>query len=82
MNKKYFVYILKSLKDASKSYIGFTANLERRLVEHNNKTQTYTKRYAPWGLETYVVFSDLSKAKAFERHLKSGSGKAFVNKHL
>jgi len=82
MKKKFFVYILKSLKDTSKSYIGFTRGIDRRLDEHNSGTQTYTKRYAPWQLETYFAFSCLEKALAFEKYLKSGSGKAFVNKHL
>ena len=32
--KKYFVYVLLSLKDG-KFYIGFTSDLNRRLKEHN-----------------------------------------------
>ena len=82
MSEKYFVYILKSLKDPSKTYIGFTKDIERRLAEHNNETQTYTKRYAPWKLHTYIVFSELKKALAFEKYLKSGSGKSFIIRHL
>ncbi len=82
MNQNFFVYILKSLKDPAKSYIGFTRNINRRIEEHNSGTQTYSKRYAPWKIETYVVFSDIRKALAFEKYLKAGSGKAFVNNHF
>ncbi len=82
MAKKFFVYILRSLKDPSKSYVGFTRNIERRTLEHNSETQTYTKRYAPWKLQTYVVFSNIDRAVAFEKYLKQGSGKSFINKHF
>jgi hypothetical protein len=36
----------------------------------------------PWKLVTYVAFSDIEKARAFERYLKSGSGHAFAKKRL
>jgi putative endonuclease len=32
--------------------------------------------------QTYVAFSDIEKARAFERYLKSGSGHAFAKKRL
>ena len=31
---------------------------------------------------TYVAFSDETKARTFERYLKSGSGHAFARKRL
>jgi len=79
---RYYVYILKSIKDSSKSYIGFTTDINRRLTEHNNKTQNYSKRYAPWEIKNYITFCDKEKAFKFEKYLKSGSGKAFLNKHF
>lgn len=42
----YYVYILKSSKDASK-YIGLTEDLKRRLKEHNNGNSTYTSAKQP-----------------------------------
>ena len=33
-------------------------------------------------LTTYLAFSDETKAVAFERYLKQGSGHAFANKRL
>ena len=33
-------------------------------------------------METYVAFSDLAKAVAFERYLKSGSGKEFSRRRF
>jgi predicted GIY-YIG superfamily endonuclease len=78
----WYVYILRSIKDPYKTYIGITENVERRLGEHNSNTQPHTKRYSPWRVETYVAFSDKDKAFVFEKYLKVGSGKAFLNKRL
>ncbi len=78
----FFVYILTSLQDPTKIYIGKTSNLEKRLSEHNRGESQYTKTYAPWKIETHVAFSDERSANAFEKYLKSGSGFAFLKKHL
>ncbi len=76
------VYILKSLKDPVKHYVGITHNLEKRLKEHNEELSYYTKRYAPWEVETYIVFRSKEAAESFERYLKAGSGQSFLVKRL
>jgi putative endonuclease len=63
----YIVYILKSLKETSKYYIGLTEDLDRRLNEHNSGITGYSKRYAPWQVETYVVFRNRLLAVEFEK---------------
>lgn len=73
------VYILRSHLNPSKTYTGITDNLEKRLKEHNEDKSYYTKRYAPWYVETYVVFNDRITAEAFEKYLKVGSGQAFFH---
>ena len=78
----YYVYILASTKVSTKVYIGMTTHLEQRLHEYNKGRSTYSQRYAPWQIRTHVVFSDKSKAQAFEAYLKSGSGFAFMKKRL
>ena len=35
-----------------------------------------------WRLKTYIAFSDEAQAIAFEKYLKSGSGRAFAKKRL
>lgn len=77
-----YVYILTSKKNPNKTYIGRTNNLKRRLNDHNNGTNSYSKQHAPWKLETYVALSDEKQAYAFERYLKAGSGFAFMKKRL
>ena len=79
----HFVYILKSQKDLSRFYVGFTHDLQRRIDQHNDPNEpTWTKRFMPWQLETYLVFKEEKIAKKFELYLKSHSGKAFLKNHL
>lgn len=37
----YYVYLIKSLKDPSKTYIGYTVDLEQRLEKHNSGGSIY-----------------------------------------
>lgn len=78
----YIVYILISLRDPQQHYVGITADLERRLGEHNRSTSGYSRRYAPWKVETYIVFKNEILARDFEKYLKAGSGHAFLKKRL
>lgn len=78
----HIVYILKTTKEPTKTYVGTTEDLEKRLNEHNANLSNYSKRYAPWYVETYVVFRNKELAESFERYLKEGSGQAFMTKRL
>ena len=79
----YYVYILKSQQDSKQFYVGYTTNLENRMEDHKNpKASAYTRQYAPWELETYIVFQDKELAQNFEIYLKSHSGRAFLRNHL
>ena len=78
----YFVYILKSSKN-NKLYKGFTTNLIDRLRRHNNyQTINFDIDNGPFELIWYCQFIDKYKALKFEKYLKSGSGRAFINKHF
>jgi len=78
----YYVYILKSIKDSKKIYVGYTTSLENRLDMHNHGKSAYTAKYKPWKLISYVALESESRAIAFEKYLKGGSGKAFAKNHL
>ena len=78
----YIVYILKTHKDPTKCYVGITEDLEKRLGEHNAGLSYYTKRHAPWYVETHIVFNNKELAESFEKYLKEGSGQAFMTKRL
>lgn len=36
----------------------------------------------PWRVVLSMTFEEATKAEAFERYLKSGSGRAFASRHL
>jgi putative endonuclease len=76
-----YVYILESL-DSEHFYVGIADDLRARLAKHNAGEVSHTSKYRPWRLRTYIAFSDEERAFAFERYLKSGSGRAFAEKHL
>lgn len=79
----YYVYLIKSLKNPSKTYIGYTSNVEERLDRHNSGGgPVYTQTHKPWELITYVAFNTEAKAIAFEKYIKVGSGHAFAKKKL
>jgi predicted GIY-YIG superfamily endonuclease len=71
-----YVYILQSLTDSERFYTGITGDLKARLSAHNSGTVIHTAKYRPWHIKTYVAFTDESRGLAFERYLKSGSGRA------
>ncbi|MDP2672172.1 MAG: GIY-YIG nuclease family protein [Candidatus Daviesbacteria bacterium] len=76
----WYVYIL-SCNDG-KTYVGCTDNLDTRLKKHRSGWVPATKSRLPIELVTYIVFKDKYKAYGFEKYLKSGSGRAFLKKHL
>lgn len=78
----HYVYILKSDKSPAKHYVGYTTNLEQRLSKHNSNQTVFSRRYAPWHIETYIGFNNKQLALSFERYLKKGSGHAFLRKRL
>jgi putative endonuclease len=62
--------------------VGSTENLEARLAAHNAGKVHHTSKHRPWHIETAVAFRDREKASAFERYLKSGSGREFARRHF
>jgi putative endonuclease len=79
----YHVYLLQSLQDPSKRYIGFTQRqLNDRLAEHNSGKSIHTNKHKPWKCVVHLAFENQEKAEAFERYLKHGSGHAFASKHF
>ena len=78
----WYVYILESLADAGRFYIGATSDMRARLRAHNAGRVLHTSKYAPWRIKTYVAFSDQDQAYRFERYLKTASGRAFAKKRL
>ena len=77
-----YVYILRSTTHPNETYVGLTDDLRARLAAHNEGRARHTAKFKPWTLVTYLGFSDQAKAVAFERYLKTASGRAFASKRL
>ena len=75
-------YILRSESYPDQTYIEFTRDLKQRLTTHNQGDSPHTAKFLPWRLEFYCAFPVEARAFAFERCLKSHSGKAFARKRL
>jgi predicted GIY-YIG superfamily endonuclease len=76
------VYVLRSLSNPNRHYVGVTTNVDRRLNEHNSGNSPHTNRFRPWRVQVTISFEEEPKADAFEAYLKSGSGRAFIKKHF
>jgi predicted GIY-YIG superfamily endonuclease len=79
---KRFVYVLKNSGSPPRYYTGLTSDVEARCAAHNAGCSVYTAKYRPWSVDVVIEFADERRAIAFERYLKSGSGGAFVRRHL
>ena len=77
-----YVYLLQSIPHPQQHYVGLTSDVDKRLAAHNAGQSTHTAQYRPWKIITYHAFVDEAKAAAFEKYLKSGSGRAFGQKHF
>ena len=78
----HYVYILVSEYEPDCHYIGSTSDLNAPLAAHNAGKVSHTSKYKPWSVETAIAFHSKTKAIAFERYLKSGSGREFARRHF
>ena len=72
----YFVYMIKSISpQKSKTYVGYTNNIQNRLLQHNsNKGAKYTKGYI-WKVIYKKKFSSKKMAMSYEYKLKKNRKK-------
>jgi len=78
----YYVYLIQSIQFPEIKYVGFTKHLKQRLETHNSGGSIHTKIHRPWKLIVYLCFADEKRAIAFEKYLKSQSGRAFAKKRF
>jgi len=76
----FYVYILECFD--GRPYTGCTNDLKGRINRHNKGEIPATKERLPIKLSCYFAFSDKYTAFNFEKYLKSGSGRAFIKRHL
>jgi putative endonuclease len=63
-------------------YVGCTSNFDERFKRHQKGYVKYTKSRLPLKVHLKIIFYDKYKAFEFEKHLKPGSGRAFMKRHL
>jgi len=70
----YYTYVLWSKED-HKFYIGYTADIERRINEHENGQSHTTSRLSSPALIFYEAFFSKEDAVRRERYFKTTQGK-------
>ena len=75
----YYTYILKSHKD-NRYYIGSTADLNKRVIEHNSGSVKSTKSYTPWSLYYSEEFKQRRDAILRETKIKSWKKRSMIEK--
>ncbi|MEO0038311.1 MAG: hypothetical protein RIQ59_1522 [Bacteroidota bacterium] len=70
----FFVYILFS-NTKDKFYIGFTSDIEERIIRHNQKSKGFTGNNNDWEIVYSEIFSEKSEALAREKQIKSWKSK-------
>jgi len=77
-----YVYLLQSISQPTKRYVGLTTDLKKRLKEHNTGKSPHTAKFKPWEIVVAIALTDDKRAETFEKYLKSGSGHAFAKRHF
>jgi len=78
----HYIYLIKSVNNPVKLYVGYTTNFKQRFETHNSGGSIHTSKDRPWELVTCMAFKDMDCAKQFEKYLKSHSGRAFIAKRF
>ncbi len=79
--KFFYVYALRN-KTKQFIYVGFTHNLKKRFLQHNNREEISTKAYAPLDLIFYEAYQSEKDAKRRENYFKTAKGKTTLRMML
>jgi putative endonuclease len=77
----YYVYALRSLKDGN-FYVGFTENLRKRLVAHNDGRVKATRNRIPFEIVYYEASRNRNDTIKREKYLKTTYGKRYLINRL
>jgi len=74
----YKVYILYS-QSYNKIYVGYTSNLEQRLLSHNELGKKgWTIKFRPWKLVHTESYNTKEEALLSEKRLKGAKGRDWI----
>ena len=77
----YYIYVIQSLKDKN-LYTGYTTNIQKRILEHNQGKVFATKTKIPFKLLYFEGCLNMKDARAREKYLKSGMGKRYIKNRI
>jgi putative endonuclease len=77
----YYTYVLESLKD-NRLYIGYSGDLKKRIIEHNNGEVKATKNRKPFRLIYYEACLSEEKAIKREKYFKTGFGRRYLKNRI
>ena len=77
----YYVYVLQSKKDR-KFYVGYTADLLKRIGHHNKGVVESTRNRRPLELIYYEASIKQQDALHREKYLKTAYGKRYIMNRL
>jgi len=77
----YYVYVLRSEKDGG-FYVGYTADLQKRLELHDDGKVKSTKDRDPFRLVYYEACTNQRDALHREKYLKTAYGKRYIKSRL
>ena len=75
------VYVIESLADQT-WYTGMAIDPVRRLKEHNEGKNRFTKGHRPWKIIYTEIHPDWAQARGREKYLKTAAGKIWIRKQL
>ena len=77
----WYVYIIYS-DQHSRYYTGMTANLDRRISEHNEGKNRSTRMHVPWRIIHFEEYVTRIEARSREKYFKSAAGRKWRKKNL
>ena len=77
VQRKFFVYILQSMKDFS-FYIGLCEDLDKRMSKHSDGFSRYTSSKRPWRLVYFEMFESRTEALKRETQIKKMKSRRFI----
>jgi len=76
-----YLYVIRSLVNKN-LYVGICKDITRRIKEHNQGKNRYTKGLRPWELVYTEEFANWQTARDKEKYYKSGVGKEYLKEKL
>lgn len=77
----FYTYVLKSIVDG-KLYVGFSNDLKRRFLDHNEGKVLSTETRRPFEIVYYEACLSKEKAIKREKYFKTGFGRKFLKDRI